>query len=114
MLKKPNLNQDAFDSLLADIAWSPKISEEEINMLLECGARINGKNKEGKNALYYLCEWASLRDTYIDAEAAEKISRRIKYLIQKGIDVNASCEGRTAAELNIPTMIKSAMKNTVK
>ena len=110
MLKKPNLNQDAFDSLLADIAWSPKISEEEIDMLLECGARINGRNKDGKNALYYLCEWTSLRDIYIDAEAIDKISRRIKYFIRKGIDTECSVGGRTAADLSLPEMLRPALK----
>ena len=110
MLKKPDLNNDAFDSIIADIAWSPKISEEEIDMLLERGARINGKNKDGKNALYYLCEWTSLRDIYIDADATEKIIRRIKYLISKGIDVNCSVGGRVAFDLGLPEMIKRAFK----
>ena len=68
------------------------------------------KNKEGKNALYYLCEWVSLRNSYIDTESAEKIYRRIRFLIKKGIDVNCSVGGKTAADLNLPSTIKPALK----
>lgn len=110
MLKKPDLDQNTFETLIPAIAWSPKISEKDIDILLECGARINGKDKEGRNALYILCEWAAARDLYIDAEANEKISARIKYLISKGIDKNCSVGGRTVKDLQIPEMMRPALK----
>lgn len=110
MLKKPNLDQNIYEELIPAIAWSPKISEEDIDMLLECGARINGKDKMGRNALFFLCEWAAARDFYIDAEANEKIVKRIKYLRSKGIDMECMVEGRTARDLSIPQMMRPALK----
>ncbi len=110
MLKKPDLDRDMFEDLIPSIAWSPKITENDIELLLENGARINGKDKDGKNALYFLCEWAADRDLYIDAEANEKITRRIKFLRSKGIDTECSVGGRTVKDLAIPEMMRPALK----
>ncbi|MBR2723084.1 MAG: protein kinase [Lentisphaeria bacterium] len=110
MLKKIDLNRDMFEDLIPSVAWSPKITEDDIALLLENGARINGKDKNGRNALFYLCEWAADRDLYIDAEANEKITKRIKFLRSKGIDMECSVDGRTVRDLSIPEMMRPALK----
>jgi ankyrin repeat protein len=63
---------------LRQLCSNKSLDFEKIKILVEFGIDVNGKNKEGWNALQFLCLNNSI-ENLIDA---------IKLLIQLGIDVN--------------------------
>lgn len=110
LLQKPNLNQDKFESLLPLTAWSPKITEEEIDSLLKYGARINGKDKYGRNALYILCTYIAQNQSYIDSRSMQLQMSRIRYLIKKGIDKKCKVNMISIEDMELPELIMPLLK----
>lgn len=108
--RSPDLHKAAFNPLMADIAWSPKITEEEIESLLSLGADINGRDKNNCNALQNLLNWAENHTEYLDKEISNIIKQRIYFLIKKGINKKTVSNYLADSNTKLPEIIIDSLK----
>ena len=108
--KKFKLNQPAFKELFFNAASNFKIPERELTLLLANGADINEKSNSGTTALYELCmnsqRYANRRNYKNNGISLNDYVRRIRFLLTHHAQIDIECNGRTIANLKLPTDIK--------
>ncbi len=105
LASEPDLDSDDFEPLFPTIAWSPNITESDLNKLIARKIRINGMDDNGHNAISALAQYSFKNSIHIDAEAKAAIVRRIKYLRAKGVTVESALKN-----LDLPHNIAEALK----
>lgn len=106
-------NNNILSAIIPIAAWSPKCTVADIDMMLEKGADINGKDSSGRTALYKLCEYAAKRRMYLEDEAISKICTRAQYLLNKGADKNITVNGKNISDLKLPERLKLTLSNNI-
>lgn len=111
MTAKAAFENEAFESIMPAVAWSPKCSDADIDLLINKGISINSKDKSGRTALYKVCEYAVKRYMYLDDEAINRICSRVLYLLKKGANKDAELNGRKISDMKLPEKLKLTLNS---